>query len=213
MAVRVTRILAGLVAVPIYALAADAPPSACVGDVGALPQWVFAADKPEKGSRELNGKSLKFVSDASCLNLGDGKQTGALLVRLGKTSKTSNVKVTVFTVKEQTLPAKVDVLDGDFRPVKSYSFDRFTQRGMNYSHTVFADPAGQVAFILVSPDVDWLGRAHQTTAGERWWTYVPGLVGGFANGNEVQHTASFASGGELRIELEDDARSTEKPRR
>lgn len=209
---RVKSLLAGLAALPICATAAETPPPACAADIGALPQWVFAADKPEKSNRELAGKSLRFASDASCLNLGDGKQTGALLVRLGRTSKASNVKVTVFTVKEQTLPAKIDVLDAEFKPLKSYSFDRFTQRGMNYSHTIFADPAGQAAFFLVSPDVDWLGRAHQTTAGERWWTYVPGLVGGFANGNEVQHTASFASGGEVKIELEDDPRSTEKPR-
>ena len=194
-------------------MAAEASPSACVASVSALPQWAFAADKPAKGSHEINDKPLKFASSASCLKLGDGNQTGALLVRLGRTSKTSNVRVTVFTVKEQTLPAKVDVLDDGFVPLKSYSFDRFTQRGMNYSFTVFADPAGHAAFILVSPDADWLGRTHETKAGERWWTYVPGLVGGFANGNEVEHTASFASGGELRIELENDARSTEKPRR
>ncbi len=209
---RVTCLFAGLVALPICAVAADTPPSACVAEVSGLPQWAFAADKPAKSSRELNGKPLKFAMDASCLNLANGNQTGALLVRLGQTSKASNVKVTVVTVKEQTLPAKVEVLDDGFKPLKSYPFDRFTQRGMNYSHTVFADPSGHAAFILISPDADWLGRAHQTTAGERWWTYVPGLVGGFANGNEAQHIASFASGGELRIELEDDARSTEKAR-
>jgi hypothetical protein len=210
---RLKCLLAGLSGLPICVLAAAPPQPTCVADVGALPQWAFAADKPGKDGRELNGKPLKFASDASCLNLGDGKQTGALLVRLGNASKTGNVKVTVYTVKEQTLPAKVDVLDVGFKPLKSYSFDRFTQRGMNYSHTVFADPAGNAAFILISPDVDWLGRTHQTTSGERWWTYVPGLVGGFANGNETQHTASFASGGELKIELEEDSRSTEKPRR
>lgn len=209
----VKSLLAGLVVLPIRVVAADAPPPTCAADASTLPQWVFVADKPEKGNRELNGKPLKFAADASCLSLGDGKQIGALLVRLGRTSKASNIKVTVLTVKEQTLPAKVEVLDDGLKPLKSYSFDHFTQRGMSYSHTVFADPAGHAAFILISPDVDWFGRTYRTTSGERWWTYVPGLVGGFANGNEAQHTASFASGGELRIELEEDTRSTEKPRR
>ena len=162
------------------------------------------------GADHRKARSADFVIDSrgSCLQSADGKSQPALLVRIDPTTRPVNLKLTSVSGKDSTLPARVAVLDADFAETKTYSFDRFTKRGADYTTTVFLNPSDSVRYLLATPDADWVGRQNQTTLGRRWTTFwsTGAVMGTFSNGTEERRSIPFAVFGTLRLEPEDDTR-------
>jgi hypothetical protein len=161
------------------------------------------------GQSPKNAKTLEFALDShgSCLLVGD-KPVPAILIRIDQNTRAIALKLTSVSSKEATLPAHIALLDEKFLELKSYPFDRFTKRGMDYTFTLFLPASEQPRYLLATPDSEWVGRTNQLTSGNRWTTVwvTAAVMGTYSDGNERRTTVPFAVFGKLRVETEDDLR-------
>ncbi len=192
-----------LAALALSAGVAQGPPAAvCVMAPDALPAVPFVVKTGKNSSTE-------FVLDTHghCLHL-DNHDEPALLIRLEPSVQAMNLKVISVSGKESTLPARIVLLDEHFSEVRSYPFERFVKRGMNYSTTVFLEPATTVRYLLARPDQEWIGKQNQLTQGSRWTAFwaTPAVMGTISNGNEVKRSVPFTVFGTVRLEPEEETR-------
>jgi len=202
--------LGWLAAIALAAGAAPEPPaSVCASALDALPAQPFIVKAGKNSSTE-------FVLDTHgrCLHVDDHDEP-ALLIRLEPSAQPMNVKVISVSGKESTLPARIVLLDEHFGEVRSYPFERFVKRGMNYSTTVFLEPATTVRYLLARPDHEWVGKQNQLTQGNRWTAFwaTPTVMGTISNGNEVKRSVPFTVFGTVRLELEEETRLIDPAKR
>lgn len=196
-----------------HAHAAGAPPP-CAHGPNELPVQDYRAIDAKR-HRAQTGE-FDFAKLARCLQSGATEQVPALLVRLVDTTPDGvALKLTSVSGKEATLPARVQTLDEAFAPVRDYRFDRFAKRSSDYSATVFLNAADRTRYLLITPDIAWLGRINSAVSGNRWTTIwaTATVMGAYSDGYETKREIPFASGGLVRIEIEDDARLIGNARR
>jgi hypothetical protein len=195
--------LALLCATP--AVAAGEPD--CAAAASALPAYRIAITAAEQ-AHATKPLELEFTAVARCLRAADDTQLPAVLFSIDPAAGQVNLRLTSISGKAATLPARLRLLDERYEELKAISFDRFVKRGLNYSTTLFLDAYAQPRYLLVTPDVEWLGRSNQLTSGHRWtsfWT-TGQVMGSISNGVESRDEVPFAAGGSLRVEVEQESR-------
>jgi len=203
----IVRVFATLAALAIAeARAGDEPP--CAHSAAELHTLAFPSAPVPIGAAKP--ADYAFAASAACLQRADdGTPLPAMVIRIERSADPVNLRLTSISGKDATLPARIELLGEDFAALKSYPFERFVKRGLDYTLTLFLNASTQTHYLLVTPDTEWLGRSNNLTSGNRWTAFwsTGTVMGTISNGTEQHRQLPFASGGTLRIEAEGDART------
>jgi hypothetical protein len=187
--------LAGCAAAPMRAVDTAGP---CVAAVSALtPHAAFVPDpaKPAKAA-----KPVQFADVGGCLER-DGRREGVALFRIDAVPAPSMATVAMWSDPRGTLAAKVELLDADFRVLRTHPFADFTRRGMQYSLTVFDNAGGDdVRYLLVSPDAAMVGGSDQHLGSQTSTVFIG--TGYWMHGSESTVARPLTDAGNITVTLQ-----------
>lgn len=198
MALRVAVLLAGAV----LAGCTTTPPmrsvslaEACAPSVAALaahPALAVAI-----ASKEKLPAPQQFADYGSCLERGDTR-VGAALFRIDAVPLPSQVTTTLWANARGTLAAQIEVLDTDYRVLRTIGFDQFVRRGMVYSFDLFLNADdGAARFILVSPDPAKVGSMDDHVTSQTNTMYVG--TGYYSHGTESVTHRPLTDAGQIQV--------------
>lgn len=150
-------------------------------------------------------RHVQFASLARCVKPVEGEATPVALYRLEGVALPAQVDVSVLLSTGGTLAAVVELLDGEFRPVRRYGFDAFTRRGSEYSLVAFLNPSmGDVAYVSVAPDRGQAGKADVAIGAGAMTMAVPAgpVMFMYTSGTEANVSRPFVEGGQIRITVQ-----------
>jgi hypothetical protein len=152
---------------------------------------------------------LDFQKQAGCIKAKNGNPVPMLLLGLdGKVP--SQVDVGINIEKEIAFAAAVDVLDGNYKRLRTVPFADFVKRGAAYTLTIFLNESDADArYLVLRPDAQEVGDADESLVGKRNETLILLVAGGavysgtFATGSEVITKTWMSEVGRLSVTLTD----------
>jgi hypothetical protein len=173
---------------------------------------LVASEAAFKASPKDKFKPRQFGDVGQCLVDARGERVPAALFALGaKATAPLTIRVELYGSTVGTLAAAVAVLDAQFKPLRSFGFEQFTKRSLDYSLTTFinADMA-DARYVLITPDPTAVGRTSTLITGERWTAPIitPAAVGAYSDGMENVVEAPLEAAGKLHVIVEPYAERT-----
>jgi hypothetical protein len=170
----------------------------CVGAIAAL--TAHPAFVPDPAKPRVGPKPAQFADFAGCLER-DGQREGVALFRIDAVPAPSMATVTMWSDARGTLAAKVELLDAEYRVVKTHPFGDFTRRGMQYTLTVFANAGGpDVRYLLVSPDASRVGESDQHMGNQVSTVFIG--TGYYMHGAETTVARPLGDAGNIAVTLQ-----------
>lgn len=178
----------------------------CARDIQAVPTQVVRRVPIDSAKISL---AVDFQKAASCIAAKDGKPVPLIVLALdGKVP--SEIGFTIGIHRGSTFAAAIDVLDADFKLLKSIPFEQFTRRGSSYTLSLFLNEADAAArHLVLRPDSGTVGSADQSIIGKRNETFIAVVAGSalyygnFVTGSEVVTNTWHSEVGRLEVVLKD----------
>ena len=173
----------------------------CASSVAAL----SARDVAFRASPKDRFKPRQFADVGQCLVGEGGARMPAALFALGTATPPLSIRVELFGSTKGTLAASVALLDGEFQPLKTFGFDQFTHRNMDYALTAFVNAdLGSARYVLITPDASAVGRKSTLVTGDRWTAPIitPVVIGSYSDGVENVVEAPLEAAGSLQVIVE-----------
>ena len=191
----VTVWLAGSLAVSVVA-AADQPPAApaCAASRAELK----AHDLAEIFLKQQGKVELKKV--VSCLRLENGMELPAMLLSLPPLDNPYSIRIAAPTHGSSYLQPRIEMLDAQYHPLRSYGAERLKRRGVEMSLVVFMNAANaEERFVLLHADPDHLGDTDQKTTSQSQPLFVG--TGFVIIGADKTASLHSATDGDLTVQL------------
>jgi len=171
----------------------------CVDNLRAVNPLPLAYLPGDDKLKKTASKPVEFASVATCYRAAEVAPVPVALYRFDGVAPPSEVSVAVTLSTGGTFAAKVDLLDAQLQPVRSYGFDTFVRRGTQYSLNVFLNDAAKMpSYLLISPDRAQVGK-NDTTVGSQTNAVVFPTGGAFYYGTETSSVRPFLEGGLVQV--------------
>jgi hypothetical protein len=166
--VRLAAWLAGLFSW-LPALAGDQPPAA-------LPCATSRAELKAHDLAEVflkqRGK-LELKSALGCLKLESGMELPAVLLALPPLDSPYSIRIAAPTQRSFYLQPRIEMLDAQYQPLRSYSAERLKRRGTELSLEVFMNGTNAAErFVLLYADPEHLADTDQKTTSQSRTLFV-----------------------------------------
>jgi hypothetical protein len=149
-----------------------------------------------------------FADVGECLQTDTGKVATALF-GLPDMARPAQVTLTIQANAAATLATAVTLLDADRQPLQRHGFDAFVRRGHTFTLDMFLNDADhKIAYLLLTPDAAWVGKADESTRGGTSTMVIPvGLAFvAFNTGYEARSRRELTDAGSIRIEIKQASR-------
>lgn len=188
------------------AAAFDFSEKVCARDIQSVPTQAVARVPTDSAKISL---VVDFQKAASCITAKDGKPIPLIILGLdGKVP--SEIGFNIAIHRGSTFAAAIDVLDGEFKLLKSVPFEQFTRRGSSYTLSLFLNDSDAAArHLVLRPDSGTVGSADQSITGKRNETFIAVVAGSalyygnFVTGSEVVTNTWHSEVGRLEVVLKD----------
>lgn len=124
------------------------------------PCWI------EPGAEPPDAAPLQFKDVATCVRADDDAPVPVALFRIEQ-APPIQIDVSAMSARNATFAPRIDLLDREYRVVRSIPFSAFQRRGVQYTATVFLNPADNaVALLALVPDATAFGKEDRSTVGQ-----------------------------------------------
>ena len=135
-----------------------------------------------------------------CLKLENGMELPAMLLSLPPLDNPYSIRVAAPTRGSSYLQPRIEMLDAQYHPLRSYGAERLKRRGMEMSLEVFMNAANaEERFVLLYADPEHLGDTDQKTTSQSQALFVG--TGFVITGNDRTASLRSATDGELTVQL------------
>jgi hypothetical protein len=112
---------------------------------------------------------LELKGTAGCLRLESGMELPAVLLELPPLDSPYSIRIAAPTQGSVYLQPRIEMLDAQYRPLRSYGAERLKRRGMEVSLEVFMNATNAAErFVLLYADPEHLADTdHKTTSESR----------------------------------------------
>jgi hypothetical protein len=147
-----------------------------------------------------NRGEIDLKSQAGCLKLENGIELPAILLALPTFDAPYAIRMEAPMGSGNYLLPRVDMLDTEFKSLRSFGAERFKRRGTEVSLEVFINSSNaSERFLLIYADPEHLGEQDQRTTSESKMVFVG--TGFFIAGDDKTTARHSASEGKLTVSL------------
>ena len=115
--------------------------------------------------RSPQSKPLQFADVAGCAIAEDGVPFPAAVFSLDGRVPTQ-IDISLLIAEDIAFAARIELLDSDYRVLRSVPFDAFVRRGYSFTGSIFLNSSDNLARVLVMvPDSTAVGRSETSTVG------------------------------------------------
>jgi hypothetical protein len=202
------RVLCLLLASALLGGCASQPPArrvaldtVCAPGIAALQLRQIAVPAPDA---KKPTPFIDFADVGECLDDG-GTRTAAALFGLSGVHTPARVALTIRADATATLATAATLLDAGHRPLRRYGFGDFARRGNTYTLDIFLNSSedAPAAYLLLTPDKDWVGTVDESTRGAASTMVVPAgpVMFAYTSGHEAKTRRAMTDAGSLQIEI------------
>jgi hypothetical protein len=117
------------------------------------------------GEKEPRNDPFQFNELATCINAADGAPVPVVLFEVGR-APPLQISIQAISDRNILFSPRVDLLDSDFRVLRSIPFSKFERRGFSFSTTFFLNAEdAEVRLIALVPDATAFGKEDRSTVG------------------------------------------------
>ncbi len=158
-------------------------PARCVENISQVPTVSIPRVLPP-ASKSKPIAPYEFEQIAGCARSTEGNAVPVAVFQTDGRVPTE-IRIVLIVRSSAAFAAAVDLLDADYRRVRTMPFADFLRRGSSYTGTLFLNAGDEaVRFLVFRPDADSVGGSYTTTSGIGQLTpYVIPIPGGVVYGS------------------------------